>query len=355
MDGDRQENGITLPHLLRSPVGLPSICRVTIEMVLPLPRQPLCNHLISLLLQNCQFPAPNEPAHNQIASCVKKVELFLCQHTCSPFDSRPLPSLIPALARGYNKNTGESSLFDGKLSYIFREPSQCVRRLTMRASPRPLGSPVELWRSRQVAALTYLFGKQKIVVSAGQLIMFWAIMPHYILEAVPETTMHWLTLPAGRFLQWHLPEAMTQQVLQGQIVRDQKETQREYQLFSQWHHDLQEPWHDYERVMLLEVEAMICFITEHYMEPLQLGQIAQAVGLHPGYATELFRKSFGLSIMGYLLQHRVAHAQRLLATTDQTVLNVAMEAGFTSASRFYATFQKITGQSPRAYRSSLLP
>ncbi len=234
-------------------------------------------------------------------------------------------------------------------------------------------------------ALTYLFGKQKIVVSAGQLIMFWAIMPHYILEAVPETTMHWLTLPAGRFLQWHLPEAMTQQVLQGQIVRDQKETQREYQLFSQWHHDLQEPWHDYERVMLLEVEArlrriaqpmpsqpplptqqmttrlhqkveaMICFITEHYMEPLQLGQIAQAVGLHPGYATELFRKSFGLSIMGYLLQHRVAHAQRLLATTDQTVLNVAMEAGFTSASRFYATFQKITGQSPRAYRSSLLP
>src|SRR6266568_1980847 len=276
MNGDRQENGITLPHLLRSPVGLPSICRVTIEMVLPLPRQPLCNHLISLLLQNCQFPAPNEPAHNQIASCVKKVELFLCQHTCSPFDSRPLQSLIPALARGYNKYTGEASLFDGKLSYIFRS-------------------------------------------------------------------------------------------------------------FSQWHHILQEPWHDYERVMLLEVEArlrriaqtmpsqpplptqqmttrlhqkveaMICFITEHYMEPLQLGQIAQAVGLHPGYATELFRKSFGLSIMGYLLQHRVAHAQRLLATTDQTVLNVAMEAGFTSASRFYATFQKITGQSPRAYRSSLLP
>jgi AraC family transcriptional regulator, melibiose operon regulatory protein len=64
-------------------------------------------------------------------------------------------------------------------------------------------------------AITYLFGKQKIVVSAGQLIVFWAIMPHSIIEAVPETTMHWLTLPAGRFLQWHLPEAMTQQVLQG--------------------------------------------------------------------------------------------------------------------------------------------
>ena len=104
-----------------------------------------------------------------------------------------------------------------------------------------------------------------------------------------------------------------------------------------------------------KVEAMIGFITEHYREQLQLGQIAQAVGLHPGYATELFRKTFGITIMDYLAQYRVAHAQRLLATTDRTVLDIAMEAGFTSASRFYVTFQKSTGKSPRAYRFSLLP
>ena len=187
-------------------------------------------------------------------------------------------------------------------------------------------------------ALTYLFGKQKIVVSSGQFLVFWAIMPHYILEAIPETTLHWLTLPAGRFLQWHLGDTITQPVLQGQIIWDQKESQREYQLFSQWHHDLQEPWQDSERVILLEVEArlrriaqplpshpplptqqmmtrlprsveaMIGFITEHYMEPLQLGQIAQAVGLHPGYATALFRSTFGITIMDYLAQQRVGHA-----------------------------------------------
>ncbi len=232
-------------------------------------------------------------------------------------------------------------------------------------------------------SITYLFGKQKIIVSAGQLIVFWAIMPHYIIEAVPATTIHWLTLPPGRFLQWHLPEAITHPVLQGQIIWDQKDSQREFQLFSQWHLDLHMHGHEYERIILLEVEARLrrialsrpsqsppptqqitthlhqkveaisCFITEHYMELLQLGQIAQAVSLHPGYATDLFRKTFGLSIMDYLAQHRVAHAQRLLATTNQTVLEIAMEAGFTSASRFYATFQKTTGQSPRAYRLSL--
>jgi AraC-like DNA-binding protein len=234
-------------------------------------------------------------------------------------------------------------------------------------------------------SITYLFGKQKIVVSAGQLMVFWAIMPHFILEAVPDTTIHWLTFPPGRFLQWHLPEAMTRQVLQGQMIWDQKESQRAYQLFSQWHQDLQVQGHDYERIILLEVEArlrrmaqsmpsppslptqpmttrlprsveaIISLITEHYMEPLQLRQIAKAVGLHPGYATDLFRKTIGITIMDYLAQHRIAHAQRLLATTNRTVLDIAMEVGFTSASRFYATFQKITSQSPRAYRVSLLP
>src|SRR6266567_4629684 len=164
-------------------------------------------------------------------------------------------------------------------------------------------------------ALTYLFGKQKIVVSAGQLIVFWAIMPHSILEA----------------------EARLRRIAQPMPSQPPLPTQ---QMTTHLHQ---------------KVEAMIGFITEHYREQLQLGQIAQAVGLHPGYATELFRKTFGITIMDYLAQYRVAHAQRLLATTDRMVLDIAMEAGFTSASRFYVTFQKITGKSPRAYRFSLLP
>src|SRR6266550_6856453 len=101
MNCDGQENGIALPHLLRPPVRLSSTCRGTIKMVFPLPRQPLRNHPIRLLLQHCQFPARNEPAHNQIALCVEKVKLVLCQHSCSHFGSRslsPLPSLIPARA-----------------------------------------------------------------------------------------------------------------------------------------------------------------------------------------------------------------------------------------------------------------
>jgi transcriptional regulator GlxA family with amidase domain len=53
----------------------------------------------------------------------------------------------------------------------------------------------------------------------------------------------------------------------------------------------------------------------------------------------------------YVARLRVSHAQRLLLTSDAKILEVMLESGFRSASRFYETFAKIAGQSPRAYRA----
>ena len=47
----------------------------------------------------------------------------------------------------------------------------------------------------------------------------------------------------------------------------------------------------------------------------------------------------------------VAHARRLLATTDAKVLDIAMQAGFGSASQFYNVFHQVAGQTPRQYAS----
>jgi transcriptional regulator GlxA family with amidase domain len=41
----------------------------------------------------------------------------------------------------------------------------------------------------------------------------------------------------------------------------------------------------------------------------------------------LFRRQFGISLTSYLTQYRVSHAQRLLATTDDSVLQIALASG----------------------------
>jgi AraC family transcriptional regulator, melibiose operon regulatory protein len=98
-------------------------------------------------------------------------------------------------------------------------------------------------------------------------------------------------------------------------------------------------------------ERMATFIARHYMDAIGLAEVAREVELHPDYAASLFRKGFGVTPTRFILQHRVSHAQRMLVTSEAKVLEVAMESGFGSLSRFNAAFRQLCGCSPREYRA----
>jgi AraC-like DNA-binding protein len=99
-----------------------------------------------------------------------------------------------------------------------------------------------------------------------------------------------------------------------------------------------------------KAEQMAQLIARRYTKPLTIELIAEAVDLHPNYAMSLFRKAFGMTLIEYLTQHRVSHAERLLVTTDEKILQVAIESGFGSLSRFSEAFQRASHCSPREYR-----
>jgi AraC-like DNA-binding protein len=64
----------------------------------------------------------------------------------------------------------------------------------------------------------------------------------------------------------------------------------------------------------------------------------------------LFQKTFGTTLIDYLTHHRISHAERLLATTDEKIVEVAFNSGFSSISRFNEAFRRACGCSPRDYR-----
>ncbi|QEG00464.1 Melibiose operon regulatory protein [Stieleria maiorica] len=53
-----------------------------------------------------------------------------------------------------------------------------------------------------------------------------------------------------------------------------------------------------------------------------------------------------------ITRHRVAETQRLLVTSDEQILNIALESGFDSLSRFNRAFKDVTGTKPRSFRKS---
>ncbi len=228
-------------------------------------------------------------------------------------------------------------------------------------------------------ACAYVFAGRTLHIKAGQMLVFWASAPHQMTYIEPRTHMHWLTLPLGWLLHRQLPAALTSALLRGTPLVCACQ-QRDFDDLTAWQSDLQaggERW----SIALLELEArlrrlalqsdafasaakalpdvggkaerMARLITDRHAEKLKVETLARLVHLHPNYAMAVFRKTFGVSITEYLTQVRVMQSQQLLATSDLSVLTIALRCGFGSSSQFYSVFKRICGQTPLAYRRSL--
>ncbi len=232
--------------------------------------------------------------------------------------------------------------------------------------------------------VTYLLGGRKVRIEAGRLAVFWGAIPHQVIDFGDEPDYFCVTIPFSWFLQFKLPDRFVQPLLRGEVLIDASSASPEWDraMFSQWERDLRKPTEEQKAVVILEMEArlmrssasvltpktaksrrqgardaglnkveqMACLIAQRYTEPLTIDLIAAAVGLHPKYAMRLFRKTFGTTLLDYLKHHRVSHAQRLLATSDAKVADIAHESGFHSLSRFNETFRRECGSTPRVFR-----
>ena len=99
------------------------------------------------------------------------------------------------------------------------------------------------------------------------------------------------------------------------------------------------------------VEAAL-WIDASAQEPLDLEQIATAVGLSPFHFLRLFAAALGVTPHQYLVRARLRRAAQLLAETDRPITDVALDVGFADLSNFVRTFRRAAGASPREFRGA---
>jgi len=235
------------------------------------------------------------------------------------------------------------------------------------------------WLER--GTVTYFFAGRLVTVQAGQLAVLWGAVPHRLLEVSTDARFIWLTVPLARFLTWNLPSELPDALLGGHMVleRDPARSSADGLSLKCWLADINHP--ERHVPLLLEYRARLHrlalslntqyeiaevtlehdddaatrlahHLRQHYTESLSLSGAARALGLHPNYASTRFRERFGLTPGEYLVRQRLVHAQRLLLTSDLGVLQIALESGFGSSSRFYAAFATLRTV-PLEYRRRL--
>jgi transcriptional regulator GlxA family with amidase domain len=102
----------------------------------------------------------------------------------------------------------------------------------------------------------------------------------------------------------------------------------------------------------LPLGQVIAFISDHYREPLDNGQLAKVAGLSERTFERRFRRHYGRSPQQYIKRVRVRMACHALVYTDQSIALIAAEHGFADQSYFTREFRDVIGQTPRDYRRS---
>lgn len=91
-------------------------------------------------------------------------------------------------------------------------------------------------------------------------------------------------------------------------------------------------------------------IDREYSRPLEVEQLARTALMSSAHFSRKFRAAYGETPYSYLMTRRIERAKALLRAGELSVTEVCLEVGCASLGSFSASFTRMVGESPTAYR-----
>jgi AraC-like DNA-binding protein len=101
---------------------------------------------------------------------------------------------------------------------------------------------------------------------------------------------------------------------------------------------------------VLRLDAVFTLVKNRYPSPLTVDEAADIAGLSRWQFMRLFKRVIGQSFISYLHRFRIGKAQDLLISTEKSIADVSLEAGFCDQSYFGLVFRKYARTTPLTYR-----
>lgn len=113
--------------------------------------------------------------------------------------------------------------------------------------------------------------------------------------------------------------------------------------------------HEWQRM----IQAVIAQIDESIKgkddDALSLSKAAETLGYSEFHFSKKFREISGMAFRDYLRYRRLAFALKEIRDTDRTILDIALEYGFSSHEAFSRAFKEAYCVSPKDYRKNPVP
>ena len=113
--------------------------------------------------------------------------------------------------------------------------------------------------------------------------------------------------------------------------------------------------YEWPRLIQRMVDEIDRSLLSHEEETLTLGRLAGDMGYSAYHATRKFREIAGMPLRDYLRRRRLAFALKEVRDSDRTLLDIAVDYGFSSHEAFTRAFKELYGVTPAAYRRDPQP
>ena len=235
--------------------------------------------------------------------------------------------------------------------------------------------------------LKYNMDGAEITVGPGQLVIFWANVPHQLIAVEPlgEPELCNIYIPLDMFLMMpHLAE-LQMALLNGAMAACPADL-CSHDMLMRWHSDyraanverqdilkmelnavfrrmeaqglqlIKQPWASKKAPQSLasahirHVVNMVRHVLENLDQHMKNEDVTEVTGLHPNYALNIFSRAMNIPLKQFILRMRLLRARSLLLESDVAISTVAAESGFGSTSQFYAHFAAAYGMAPNQLR-----
>jgi len=99
-----------------------------------------------------------------------------------------------------------------------------------------------------------------------------------------------------------------------------------------------------------QAERLQSFMENNYLKEWKLNEFAKEFGMGLTTFKELFSTIYNTSPRAWISERRIMYAHQLLINTDLSIVDISMEAGFSSQSYFTQSYRKRFGFTPSRAR-----
>ena len=99
-----------------------------------------------------------------------------------------------------------------------------------------------------------------------------------------------------------------------------------------------------------KLKTILKYVEEHYNEPLSIEDMANLIHYSKSHFMKFFKTHMNMGFTQYLNHYRMSMAAKLLVSTDDSVLTIAVSSGFDNLSYFNRLFKREFHMTPREYR-----